>query len=87
MLDSEITFAMFVELITCSEGYIFLLVISDFLLVNLSGVLDVVFTGDLWIDEVPLRVIAFDMTLQSRASVPLLCDTGDYTGVGGLRAR
>ena len=87
MLDSEITFAMFVELITCSEGYILLLVISDFLLVNLSGVLDVVFTGDLWIDEVPLRVIAFDMTLQSRASVPLLCDTGDYTGVGGLRAR
>ena len=43
MLDSEITFAMFVELITCSEGYILLLIISDFLLVNLSGVLDIVF--------------------------------------------
>ena len=47
VLDSEITFAMFVELIACSEGYILLLIISDFLLVSLSGVLDVVFTGDL----------------------------------------
>ena len=87
MLDSEITFATFIELIACSEGYLLLLIISDFLLVNLSGVLDVVFTGDLWIDEVPLCVIAFNMTLQSRASVPLKCDTGDFTGVGGLRAR
>ena len=47
VLDSEITFAMFVELITCGEGYLLLLIISDFLLVSLSGVLDVVFTGDL----------------------------------------
>ena len=43
VLDSEITFAMFIELIACSEGYLLLLVISNFPLVNLSGVLDVVF--------------------------------------------
>ena len=42
VLDSEITFAMFIELIACSEGYLLLLVISDFRLVNLSGLLDVV---------------------------------------------
>ena len=43
VLNGEITFAMFIELIACSEGYLLMLVISDFLLVNLSGVLDVVF--------------------------------------------
>ena len=43
VLDSEITFAMFIELIACGEGYLLLLVFLDFRLVNLSGVLDVVF--------------------------------------------